>query len=171
MIILPRHHRGSGLPPIVQIRNLLNEAIQPCRDRNFLAQGTWCCFNRRSLTVEVCGGVRWGQPDLPEESRWRSTQYLILNFKPRVLSSVLNASAAKSIDRSLPAKATLVDDSCISALCHKRTPKHQGWAVLCVDGNSPVERVQAARQPPMRWFTGEASRVVRAAAMAAAVWA
>ena len=69
IIILIKHHRGSGLPQIVQIKNLLNEAIQPCRDRNFLAQGTWCCFNRRSLTVEVRGGVRWGQPELPAENR------------------------------------------------------------------------------------------------------
>ena len=64
-----RHHRGSGLPQIVQIKNLLNEAIQFCRDRNFLAHGTWCCFNRRTLTVEVRGGVRWGQPELPPENR------------------------------------------------------------------------------------------------------
>ena len=67
--ILIKHHRGSGLPQIVQIKNLLNEAINPCRDRNFLAHGTWCCFNRRTLTVEVRGGVRWGQPELPPENR------------------------------------------------------------------------------------------------------
>ena len=69
IIILIRHHRGNGLPQIVQIKNLLNEAIHPCRDRNFLAHGTWCCFNRRTLTVEVRGGVRWGQPELPPENR------------------------------------------------------------------------------------------------------
>ena len=67
IIILIRHHRGSGLPQIVQIKNLLNEAIHPCRDRNFLAHGTWCCFNRRTLTVEVRGGERWGP--LPPENR------------------------------------------------------------------------------------------------------
>ena len=61
--ILIRHHRGSGLPQIVQIKNLLNEAIHPCRDRNFLAHGTWCCFNRRTLTIEVRG------PELPPENR------------------------------------------------------------------------------------------------------
>src|SRR5690348_12774753 len=32
IIILIRHHRGSGLAQTEQIRNLLNEAIQPCRD-------------------------------------------------------------------------------------------------------------------------------------------
>jgi hypothetical protein len=69
IIILIRHHGGSGLPQSVQIKNILNEAIDPCRDRNFLAQGTWCCFNRRTLTIEVRGGVRWGQPELPPESR------------------------------------------------------------------------------------------------------
>ena len=69
IIILIKHHRGSELPQIGQIKNLLNEAIHPCRDRNFLAQGTWCCFNRRTLTIEVRGGVRWGQPELPSENR------------------------------------------------------------------------------------------------------
>ena len=69
IIILIKHHRGGGLPQIVQTKNLLNDAIHPCRDRNFLAQGTWCCFNRRTLTVEVRGGVRWGQPELPAENR------------------------------------------------------------------------------------------------------
>jgi hypothetical protein len=69
IVILIQHHRGSGLPQIEQIKNLLNEAIQPCRDRNFLASGTWQAFNRRSLTVEVRGGVRSGQPELPPEHR------------------------------------------------------------------------------------------------------
>ena len=69
IIILIKQHRGSGLPQIVQIKNLLNEAIHRCRDRNFLAHGTWCCFNRRTLTIEVRGGVRWGQPELPAENR------------------------------------------------------------------------------------------------------
>lgn len=69
IIILIKHHRGSGLPQIEQIKNLLNEAIHPCRDRNFLANGTWCCFSRRTLTIEVRDGVRWGQPDPAPENR------------------------------------------------------------------------------------------------------
>jgi hypothetical protein len=69
IIILIRHHRGGGLPQIVQIKNLLNEAIHPCRDRNFLADGTRCCFNRRTFTVEVRGGARWQQPELPPANR------------------------------------------------------------------------------------------------------
>jgi hypothetical protein len=69
IIILIKHHRGSDLPHIEQIKNVLNEAILPCRDRDFLAHGTWCCFNRRSLTLEVRGGVRWAQPELPPENR------------------------------------------------------------------------------------------------------
>jgi len=67
--MLIKQHRGSGLPQTEQIKNLLNEAIHPCRERNFLAHGTWSCFNRRTLTVEVRGGVRWGQPELPPENR------------------------------------------------------------------------------------------------------
>jgi hypothetical protein len=68
IIILIKHHRGNGLPQTEQIKNLLNEAIHPCGDRNFLARGTWWCFNRRTLTFEVRGGVRW-QPELPPENR------------------------------------------------------------------------------------------------------
>jgi|SRR5262249_61481905 len=65
IIILIKHHRGSDLPQIVQIKNLLNEAIHPCRDRNFLSHGTWSCFNRRTLAVEV----RWSAMGLPPENR------------------------------------------------------------------------------------------------------
>jgi hypothetical protein len=68
IIILIKHHRGSGLPQTEQIKELLNEAIHPCRDRNFLAHGTWWCFNRRTLTVEVRGGTQW-QRELPPENR------------------------------------------------------------------------------------------------------
>jgi hypothetical protein len=67
--ILIKQHRGGGLPQTEQIKNLLNAAIHPCRDRNFLAHGTWCCFNRRTLTVEVRGEVPWGQSQLSSESR------------------------------------------------------------------------------------------------------
>ncbi|MGB8631710.1 MAG: hypothetical protein WCD69_20400 [Xanthobacteraceae bacterium] len=67
--ILIKQHRGSGLPQTGQIKNLLNTAIHPCRDRNFLAHGTWCCFNRRTLTVEVRGEVPWGQSQLSSGSR------------------------------------------------------------------------------------------------------
>jgi len=62
-------HCGCGRPEIDQIRNLLDEAVHLCRERNFLAHGTWWCFNRRTLTVEVRGGVRWEQPELPPENR------------------------------------------------------------------------------------------------------
>jgi hypothetical protein len=67
--ILIKQHRGAGLPQTEQIKNLLNTAIHPCRDRNFLAHGTWCCFNRRTLTVEVRGEVPSGQSQLSSESR------------------------------------------------------------------------------------------------------
>jgi hypothetical protein len=69
IIILIKHHRGSGLPQTEQIKNVLNEAIHPCRDRDFLARGTWWCFNRRNLAVEVRRGVRWGQQELAPENR------------------------------------------------------------------------------------------------------
>jgi hypothetical protein len=61
-------HRGNDLPETEQIKNLLSEAVDLCRQRNFLAHGTWWCFNRRTLTVKVRGGVRWEQPELPPEN-------------------------------------------------------------------------------------------------------
>jgi hypothetical protein len=69
IIVLIIRHRGSALPQIEQIRNLLDEAVHLCRERNFLAHGTWWCFNRRTLTVEVRGGTRWERSELPPENR------------------------------------------------------------------------------------------------------
>jgi hypothetical protein len=67
--ILIKQHRGSGLPQTEQIKNLLNAAIPPCRDRNFLVHGAWCCFNRRTLTVEVRCEMPFGQSQLSPENR------------------------------------------------------------------------------------------------------
>jgi hypothetical protein len=61
-------HRGNDLPETEQIKNLLSEAVDLCRQRNFLAHGTWWCFNRRTLTVEVRGGIR-REPERPPENR------------------------------------------------------------------------------------------------------
>jgi hypothetical protein len=69
IMLLVMRHCGSGRPQIEQIRNILDEAVDLCRERNFLAHGTWWCFNRRTLTVEVRGGVRWEWPELPLENR------------------------------------------------------------------------------------------------------
>jgi hypothetical protein len=79
--ILIKHHRGNGLPQTEQIKNLLNEAIHPCRDRNLLAHGTWWCFNRRTLTVEVRGGVRWGQPELQPDRAYTVSDILKVAHK------------------------------------------------------------------------------------------
>jgi hypothetical protein len=69
-------HRGNDLPETEQIKNLLNEAVDLCRQRNFLAHGTWWCFNRRTLTVEVRGGIRW-EPEQPHENR----KYTVSNIE------------------------------------------------------------------------------------------
>jgi hypothetical protein len=60
IIILIKYHRGSGLPQIVQIKNLLNEAIHPCRDRNFLAHGN---PNERRGDTEAAGIAARGSPN------------------------------------------------------------------------------------------------------------
>ena len=51
--ILIKQHRGGGLPQTEQIKNLLNAAIHPCRDRNFLAHGTWCCHSYRPKAAHI----------------------------------------------------------------------------------------------------------------------
>jgi len=68
-IILIMRHCGCRLPQIEQIRNLLDEAVHLCRERNFLAHGTWWCFNLRTKTVEIRGGLRWERLELPPGNR------------------------------------------------------------------------------------------------------
>ena len=68
VIVLMMRYCGSALHQIEQIRNLLDAAVQLCRERSFLAHGTWWCFNRRTLTVDVHGGIR-SEPELPPENR------------------------------------------------------------------------------------------------------
>jgi len=66
IVLIMRYH---GLSQTEQIRNILNEALDLYRQRNFLAHGTWWCFNQRAKTVNVRGGVRWEQSELPPENR------------------------------------------------------------------------------------------------------
>jgi hypothetical protein len=64
MVLIRRYH---GLSQTEQIRNVLNGAVGLYRQRNFLAHGTWWCFNHRTKTVKVRGGMRWEQSELPPE--------------------------------------------------------------------------------------------------------
>jgi len=66
IVSIMRHH---GLSQTEQIRDILNRAVDLYRKRNFLAHGTWWCFNHRTKTVNVRGGVRWEQSELPPENR------------------------------------------------------------------------------------------------------
>jgi hypothetical protein len=68
IIVLMMRHCGGGQPQIEPIRNLLDETVHFCRERNFLAHGIWWCFNRRALTVDVRGGMR-REPERPPENR------------------------------------------------------------------------------------------------------
>src|SRR5262249_42238911 len=45
-------HRGHDFPT-KQIEKLLNDAIDPCEQRNHLAHGTWWCFNRHTSAIVV----------------------------------------------------------------------------------------------------------------------
>ena len=66
IVLITRYH---GLSQTQQIRNILTEAVSLYRQRNFLAHGTWWCFNRRTKTVNVRGQVRWEQSELPPDNR------------------------------------------------------------------------------------------------------
>ena len=67
MVELIKKHRGNDLPQTEQIKNILNDAIGLCRQRNFLTHGTWWCFNNGVITVR--SGTRWDALDLPTEHR------------------------------------------------------------------------------------------------------
>jgi len=110
IIILIRHHRGSGLPQTVQIKNLLNEAIHPCRDRNFLADGTWCSFNRRTLTVEVQRSAM-GLP--PENRAYTVSDILKLAHKFKDIEAELY-----KIRRSLEPKMSEAEMRAASSFLH-----------------------------------------------------
>jgi hypothetical protein len=70
MVELITKHRGPNLPQTEQIKDLLDEAVQPCRQRNLLAHGTWWWFNRREMAIKVRGGVRWeDDPEVPPDNR------------------------------------------------------------------------------------------------------
>jgi hypothetical protein len=125
IIILIRHHRGGGLPQTEQIKNLLNEAIHPCRDRNFLAHGTWWCFNRRTLTVEVRGGMRWepGQP--PENRQYTASDIEKLADKFNYIGAELH-----KVRRSLEPKMSEVEMRAASSFL--RAPEQTtGTSKLC----------------------------------------
>jgi hypothetical protein len=76
-------HRGNDLPETERIKNLLNEAVDLCRQRNFLAHGTWWCFNRRTLTVKVRSGVRGGS----QSYRPRTANIRCLTSRSSLISS------------------------------------------------------------------------------------
>jgi hypothetical protein len=92
------------------IKNLLNEAIHPCGDRNFLAHGTWCCFNRRTLTVEV----RRSAIGLPPENRaYAVSDILKLTHKFKDIEAELY-----KIRRSLEPKMSEVEMRAAASFLH-----------------------------------------------------
>jgi len=62
-------HRGNDFPQTKQIEKLLNEAIDPCEQRNHLAHGTWSCFNRHTSAIAVRGATRREHQEIPPEQR------------------------------------------------------------------------------------------------------
>ncbi len=64
MIKLIETYRGPDFPHTKEIETLLNEAIDPCELREYLAHGLWWCFNSRTSSVVV-------RANSQEESRYR----------------------------------------------------------------------------------------------------
>jgi hypothetical protein len=68
MVKLIKTHRGE-LQQTDEIAKLITEAENLCKERNFLAHGTWWCFNRTTSAIVVRGGTRWDDPEIPPEQR------------------------------------------------------------------------------------------------------
>jgi hypothetical protein len=138
IIVLIMRHRGSGRPQIDQISNLLDEAVHLCRERNFLAHGTWWCFNRRTLTVKVRGGVRWERPELPPENR----EYTVSDIGKLADKFKDIEAELHRIRRSFEPKMT---DAEMPAASTPRPPtKGSPW----VPSSSPRCRQIPSREPP-----------------------
>lgn len=60
-------HRANDLPQVELIKNILSEAVGLCRQRNFLAHGTWWRFDPQTSVITVRGGTRWGASELPPD--------------------------------------------------------------------------------------------------------
>ena len=56
MVALIEKKLGKGLPETGPIEKLLTDAVEPCGQRNLLAHGTWWCFDRRTLSIQVRAG-------------------------------------------------------------------------------------------------------------------
>jgi hypothetical protein len=69
MVQLIVKHQGNDRPETEQIKNLLDDAVGPCRQRNLLAHGAWWCFNRREVVIKVRGGIRGVNSEIPPKNR------------------------------------------------------------------------------------------------------
>ena len=61
--------RHGQLLETESIKELLDDAIEPSDQRNFLAHGTWWFFNRRTSTISVRGTTRWESASDPPKNR------------------------------------------------------------------------------------------------------
>ena len=69
MVELIEAHRGRDFPQTGAIERLLTAAIDPWKQRYFLAHGTWWALNRRTAAIIVRSGTRWDNPETPPEQR------------------------------------------------------------------------------------------------------
>ncbi len=79
-----------SVPQIEQVKNLLTDAVHLYKQRNFLAHGTWWCFNGRGSIIKVRGGIRWEDRDLPPQHRdYAVSDIEVLTKKFRALEAEL----------------------------------------------------------------------------------
>lgn len=69
MVALIEGRLGKGLPETEAIARLLDSAIDLCDERNLLAHGEWWCFDPRTSSILVRGGIRFEGDQKPPAHR------------------------------------------------------------------------------------------------------
>ncbi len=83
IVKLIQTYRGNDFNLTKRIENLLRDAIEPCEQRNHLAQGIWWCFNPHTSAIVVREARRWQHEILPEQREYTADDIyaLIEKFK------------------------------------------------------------------------------------------
>lgn len=100
IVELIKLHLGNDLPQTKQIEKLLNDAIDPCKQRNLLAHGTWWCFNRRTSTIVVRGATRRDQIP-PEQREYTADDIYALAVRLKTIEAELY-KCRRSIEHPFP---------------------------------------------------------------------
>lgn len=145
-------HRGQ-LPETETIKKLLTDAIDPSDQRNLLAHGTWCGFNRRTAKIHVRGATRRQHPEPPEHRQYTADEIQGIAgrfadigaelFKLR--RSLFPLPAEDGLQReALPATATNADDKAKKVADHSRIDLREPYELAYWSRRFGVSREQLA---------------------------